>query len=95
MCKLSIKQIIGGNMGKLIERQVIATWYTPMEKLPPAEWDTLLLTVSGKGNNVAYDHALALGGYDPEIGWYLDGLEDELLNDFTVHAWCDIYPYRG
>ena len=79
----------------LIERQVIASWYTPEEKLPPEEWDTLLLTVSGKGDNVTYDHALALGGYDENIGWYLDDFNERLLKDFTVHAWCDIDPYKG
>ena len=79
----------------LIERQVIATWYKPEEKLPPEEWDTVLLTVSGEGENVKYDHAFALGGYDPDIGWYLDGFEEKALKDFTVHAWCDLEPYKG
>lgn len=82
-------------MGKLVERQVIVSWYRPEEKLPPEEWDTILLTVSGTGKRVKYDHALTLGGYDPKVGWYLNGWEDELLDNFTVHAWADIDPYKG
>lgn len=79
----------------LIERQVIATWYRPEEKLPPEGWDSMLLTVSGKGEHVTFDHALTLGGYDPEIGWYLNDIDSDDLTDFTVHAWCDIDPYKG
>ena len=79
----------------LIERQVIATWYTPAEKLPPKEWDSCLLTISGEVGRTKFDHVFAIGGYDPDEGWYLDGELQEDIKDFTVHAWCDIDPYKG
>lgn len=82
-------------MGKLVERQVIASWYKPEEKLPPENWDTMLLTIAGHGKNVQYDHAFAIGGYDPENGWFLEGPDEDKLTEFTVHAWSDIEPYRG
>ena len=78
-----------------VERQVIATWYTPQEKLPPADWDTMLLTVSGKGEHITFDHVLKMGGFDPATGWYLDDIDSSCLKDFVVHAWCDIDPYKG
>ena len=78
-----------------VERQVIASWYKPEEKLPPAEYDAILLTVSGRGNGVVYDHAFAIGGYDPKSGWYLENLSGEILEEFAVNAWCDIEPYKG
>lgn len=82
-------------MGKLVERQVIASWYKPEEKLPPEDWDMMLLTISGHGKHVQYDHALVIGGYDPENGWFLEGPDEDKLTEFTVHAWSDIEPYRG
>lgn len=75
-----------------IERQVIATWYTPKEKMPP-EGDTVLVTFSGKGGNITFDHSFAIASWfgDGE-GWKLgyDGFDY-----FTIHAWCDIKPYWG
>ena len=76
----------------MIEKQVLVTWYTPEEKLPP-EGYMVLVTVSGTGRNVAYDHSFALAEYfDDGLGWTL---ETDLLDDFTVHAWADIEPYGG
>ena len=76
-----------------IERQTIVTWYRPDEKLPP-EGDIVVATVSGRrGKNITYDHAFAL------VSWFPDGLgfalEDIHLDEFTVHAWCDLEPYKG
>lgn len=42
----------------LIERQVITTWYTPKEKLPPEEWNTVICTISGRAGSVTFDHAI-------------------------------------
>ena len=53
-------------MSGLIERQVIATWYTPKEKLPPEAWDSCLLTISGEVGRTKFDHVFAIGGYDPD-----------------------------
>lgn len=74
----------------MIERQVFVTWHTPDEKLPP-EGDIVVVTISGKTKNMEYDHAFALAE------WYSDGLGFELLSEtldeYTVHAWCDLLPY--
>ena len=48
--------------GQLIERQVIVTWYTPEEKLPPDD-DLVIVTVSGKIANMEFDHAFAIADY--------------------------------
>lgn len=74
-----------------IERQVIVTWYTPEEKLP-AEGITVVASISGRWENVTYDHAFAL------VEWFNDGLgftmsEVPERKGFTVHAWCDLEPY--
>lgn len=79
-------------MGKQIERQVIATWYTPEEKLPPDDY-TVLLTVSGRRGNTLYDRALMIGGFWSGEGWYTE--TDTELDELVVHAWCDIDPYEG
>lgn len=78
-------------MSKLaIERQVIVTWYTPEEKLPP-EGETVVITVSGQHDHVRYDHAFALAEwFDDCYGWELSEIE---LDEFVVHAWCDLKPY--
>lgn len=78
---------------KTIERQVIACWYTPDEKLPP-EGDIVLVTISGKrGQNITFDHSFALASwFDDGEGWEL---EYDDFDYFTVHAWCDIGPYWG
>ncbi len=74
----------------VIERQVIVTWYTPEEKLPP---DGLLVvvTASGRYKNVHYKNALAIGEYYAGDGWYVDGKCEGL----TVSAWADLEAYGG
>lgn len=76
----------------MIERQTIVTWYTPREKLPK-EGEIVIATISGCTKHVTYDHAFAL------VEWYADGLgftlTDIELDEFTVHAWCDLQPYGG
>ena len=75
-----------------VERQVIACWYTPKEKLPP-EGDVVLVTISGKRGNITFDHFFALASwFDDGEGWELD-YDD--FDYFTIHAWCDIEPYKG
>lgn len=81
----------------MIERQVIVTWHKPEEKMPN-EGDIVVVTVSGGFDNVTYDHAFVLAEwYDDGLGWYF---HDEILNQtnrksITVHAWCDLEPYKG
>lgn len=73
-----------------IERQTIVTWYTPEEK-HPEEGRIVVASVSGRKKNVTYDHTFTL------VSWFEDGLgytlENDELEEFTVHAWCDLEPY--
>jgi hypothetical protein len=75
----------------MIERQVIVTWYTPEEKLPPVG-QFVIATISGKGEHITYDHSLTLAEWY-EDGWALT--DDTKIKEFTVHAWCDLEPYGG
>lgn len=72
----------------LIERQVIVTWHTPEEKLPE-KGETVVATVSGRTRGAEYVSAFALLTWDG-IEW---NLIDIHLDEFTVHAWCDLEPY--
>ena len=66
----------------------IVTWHIPKEILPPRH-ETVVATISGYARGVGYDHAFAL------LDW--TGTEwdpvDIHLDEFTVHAWCDLEPY--
>lgn len=77
---------------KMIEGQVITTWTTPEQKLPPEdEW--FVVTFSGSDGSCHYDHALGTGSYWDGEGWIIAGLSDDA--EFTVHAWADLDPYEG
>ena len=77
----------------MIIRQGIHTWYTPEEKIPP-EGIYVVVTFSGHKGNTTYDHALAIADWiDDGEGWMLDGFNG--LDDYTIHAWCDLEPYKG
>ena len=77
---------------EIVERQVITTW-NPPDKYPK-EGDVVVVTVSGKKNKyTTYDHAFALASwFDDGEGWML---EDIKMDEFTIHAWCDLDPYKG
>ena len=77
----------------MVERQTIVTWHTPDEKLPP-EGDIVVATISGQAGCGYYDHVLARVEYYKEDGWYLTDKDDE-MDELTVHAWCDLEPYKG
>lgn len=79
-----------------IERQVITTWHTPAERLPEDDC-FVIVTVSGKCDNVTYDHAFAIANYlEDEDGWWFDDpLLERSHDDITVHAWADLEPYGG
>ena len=72
----------------MIEKMPMVTWHTPKEKMPE-RWETVVATISGHARGVEYDHAFAL------LDW--TGTEwdpvDIHLDEFTVHAWCDLEPY--
>ena len=78
---------------KVIERQVIATWYTPEEDLPE-EGEIVVATVSGKSGNVKYDSTFALVEWWKDTGWVMSE-DDKQMDEFVVHAWCDLEPYGG
>ena len=75
----------------MIERQMFVTWYTPKEKLPK-EGEIVIATISGKGKNITCDHAFALAEWYPDDGFEIPDID---LDEFTVHAWCDLQPYWG
>lgn len=76
----------------MVERQMFVTWYTPEEKLPK-EGYIVVASVSGSRENVCYDHAFMLVEWYEGDGFYPTELDD--MDDFTVHAWCDLVPYAG
>lgn len=76
----------------VVERQVFTTWYTPEEKLPEIE-EITIATISGRNDKTIYDHTFALVVWcGDEEGWEM---ADHDLEEFTVHAWCDLEPYGG
>lgn len=74
------------------ERQVIVTWYRPAEKVPPADYSTII-TFSGKSKNVEYKHALGIASYFPGEGWMIDGMDENASDRMTIEAWADLEPY--
>ena len=76
-----------------IERQTIATWYTPEERMPE-EGIFVVVTFSGKYKHTTYDHALGVANwFNDGCGWEVDGLPERA--EFTIDAWCDLEPYGG
>lgn len=81
----------------MIERQVIVTWYTPEEKLPP-DGMSVPATVSGKSRGHRMDHALVMAEFYKGEGWNInDYMFDQDLKGawLKVHAWADLEPYGG
>ena len=76
----------------MIVRQDIVTWYRPDEKMPP-EYTYVVVTFSGRKDNMTYDHALAIADWDSYTGWELDEYGD--MDSLTIHTWCDLEPYKG
>lgn len=82
-------------MGLVKERQVIVTWLTPEEALPP-EYMVVVATISGRGvcngQGIEYDHAMMMMEYAEDgCGWMSsDGVE---FDELTVHAWADLEAY--
>lgn len=82
-------------MSAATERQVIVTWYTPAEKLPE-EGQCVPVTISGKTQNIAFDHALVMAEYYEGDGWCIDPYDFGLKGAWLkVHAWADLEPYGG
>ena len=74
------------------ERQVIATWYTPEEKLPESDM-CVLATVNAASNNLTWLNSFMLleYSYDDQCWYPWDSIVD--LDSLEVIAWCDIAPY--
>jgi hypothetical protein len=82
----------------MIERQVIVTWYAPVEKRPPEDVE-VMATISGRGRRIGIDKSdinfkqtIIPMYYDKDEGWYSTIYDFDLL---IVHAWCDLEPYGG
>ena len=83
----------------VIERQTIVTWYRPEEKMPEEHY-FVVATISMKTEQVTYDHAFVIANWADDDegynGWIFD---DQLANRYadkvTIHAWCDLEPYKG
>lgn len=75
------------------ERQVIVTWYTPAEKLPPED-ECVVITFSGRNEQIEYEHALGTGVYYQVEGWRVDGMDDDESDRMTIEAWAYLDPYE-
>lgn len=79
------------------ERQVIVTWYTPEEKLPP-EGMRVVVTFSGRTKDTIYSHVIGVARccseYEcEEPAWDIDGLSIEDSVRMHVESWADLEPY--
>lgn len=74
-----------------VNRQVIVTWFTPEEKLPPEDVG-VLATVTARAKNREFIRAILTVFYCKSEGWYE---LDYGFTELTVHAWCDLEPYEG
>lgn len=82
---------------RINHRQVIVTWYTPAEKLPP-DGMSVPATVSGESGNVRFHRALVTVEYWNGEGWVVESKEFDSARKgswLTVHAWADLEPYGG
>ena len=76
----------------MINREDTVLWMEPDTVLPPND-EFVVVTISGEGPNVTYDHTLMIGSWD-EDGWLIEGIDAD-TTEFVVHAWCDLEPYGG
>ena len=80
-------------MSGVAERQVIVDWYPP-EKHPDQEGDIVIATISGKIRGITYDHAFEKLEWWESDGWVFTDL-DASMDGITIHAWCDLEPFKG
>ena len=77
----------------MTERQVIVTWYTPEEKMPPEDL-FVVVTFSGRDGNGIYEIAMGVATWSYDgLGWLVTGLGEDA--EFTIHAWADLLPYHS
>lgn len=73
----------------MIERQVIVTWYTPEEKLPPEDIE-MVCTINGEALGIKFENAIVLLSWHPDEGWTS---MEYFFSKLEVIAWCDLMPY--
>ena len=78
-------------MGLVKERQVIVTWYTPQEKIPPED-EFVVCTVNGKCDSMIFKDAVVTLAFCKDEGWYSTEYD---FDELEVLAWCDLKPYGG
>lgn len=75
----------------MVERQVIVTWFTPAEKLPPED-TVVVCTINGQYGSMRFDRAIVLLSWCKDEGWYST---DYSFDTLEVLAWCDLDVYKG
>ena len=77
----------------MIERQVIVTWFTPEEKLPPEDVGVLAtVTATSRNKRFRFIRTVLPVFYCKDEGWYE---LDYGFSEMKIHAWCDLEPYGG
>ena len=74
------------------ERQVIATWYTPDEKLP-ADGMCVLATVNAHADSLTWVRSFMLVEYDHDQKKWYPWDAPEICESLEIIAWCDIETY--
>lgn len=76
-----------------LEKQATSEWIPVSEGLPEGE-NEVLVTVSGKLNNITFDNAIEIGFYCEIDGWIINGYLDWATPQVT--AWQPLpEPWKG
>ena len=69
--------------------------WIPVSESLPEPWESVLITFSGKYGNLTADHAVGIGSWDSENGWYFEEIEG-YTDRLTVEAWMNLpESYKG